>query len=114
MEGWFTDIGGDKLGDCCEVGFLFLFRSGERDQDVKIWGVSSGVTSKFEAGFKGFFFIGSSVDGAPMASIRGSFLVKDTESVSDRCWSFDDKVIVFLVGESPLQGFEIKVNGDKE
>ena len=88
-----------------------MFGSGERDQDVKIWGISSGVTFEFEAGFEGFFFVGSSINGAPTALIWGSFLVKNSESVSDRGWSFKDEIVFLFVGKSHCKALKLKSMG---
>ena len=79
-------MGRDELGDCCKIDLLFL-RSG--DDDIWVWGVCSSFTSKFEVGVWGFIFVGGSVKWSPTASVLGSLFVKDTESVSDRGWSFD-------------------------
>ena len=95
-------MGWDELGKGCKLRFFFLGISTMGDRDVWIWGVSSSVTSKFECGFRVFFFIWSSVKGSPTTSIWGSFFVKDAESTLDRCRSFEDIMFVFCVGKSPL------------
>ena len=96
------------MGKGCKFGFLFIGVLIGRDQDVRIWGVSSCVTSKFEVGFKGLVLIQGAVKWSPTASIWGSFFVKDVEFVSNRGWSFEDELVVFLVGTSPLQGFKLE------
>ena len=95
-------MGRDELGKGCKFRFFFLGISIEGDRDVWIWGVSSSVTSKFERGFRVFFFVWSSVKGSPAASIWGSFLVKDAESTLDGCRSFKDVMFFFCVSKSPL------------
>ena len=37
-----------------------------------------------------------------MALVLGSFFVKDAESVSDRCWSFEYKLVFLSVDTPPL------------
>ena len=37
-----------------------------------------------------------------MTLIWGSFFIEDTESISERCRSFKDEMVIFFVGESPL------------
>ena len=102
LDGWFTDVGGDELGDSCESGFFFLGDSTKGDCDIWVWGVSSSVASKFECGVKVFFFVWSSVKGSPTASIWGSFFVVNAKSTLDGCRSFKDVVLFFCVSESPL------------
>ena len=72
-------MGGDELGDCCDAVFFFL-RSG--DDDVRVWGVSSSFTSKFELRVRYFIFFLGSIDRSPLASVLGSFFVKYAKSVS--------------------------------
>ena len=95
-------MGGDELGDSCELKFLFLGGSTEGDCNVWVWGVSSSIASKFECGVRVFFFVRGSVNGSPTASIWGSFFVVNAESTLDRCRSFEDIVFFFCVSESPL------------
>ena len=102
-------MGWDKLSDCGDGCFFFL-RFG--DDNVRVGGVSSSFASKFEVWVWHFFFAGSSIYGSPMASVLGSFFIKDTKSVSGGCWSFKDESVLFLVGAPPLQVFEIEVNWD--
>ena len=100
--GRFTDMGRDKLGKGCKFRFFFLGVSIEGDCDVWVWGIPSCVTSKFEVSSRGVFFVWSPVKGAPLASIWGSFFIKDMESISDRCRSFEDEMVIFFMGKSPL------------
>ena len=95
-------MGGDELGNSCEFGFFFLGVSAKGDCNVWIWGVSSSVASKFECGVRVFFFVWSSVNGPPVASIWGSFFVKNVESTLDGCRSFKDVMVFFCVSKSPL------------
>ena len=83
-------MGRDELGDSCEFGLFFLGSSTEGDCDVWVWGIFSSITSKFERGVRVFFFVQSSVNGSPAASVWGSFFVVDAESTLDRCRSFED------------------------
>ena len=92
-------MSGDKLGDGGEVDFFFL---GSWDNDVGVWGVSSSFASKFEDWVRCFFFIGSAIYRSPMASVLGSFFIKNMKSVSDRCWSFDYESVFFDMSAPPL------------
>ena len=92
-------MGGDKLGDCCDTVFFFL-RSG--DDNVRVWGVSSSFASKFEGRVWLLFFVRGSVGGPPAASVLGSFFVKDAKTVSNWCWSFDDKSVLLGMRTPPL------------
>ena len=95
-------MGRDELGEGCKFRFFFLGISIEGDRDIWIWGVSSSVTSKFECGFRVFFFIWSSIKGSPTTLIWGSFFIKDAKSTLDGCQSFEDVVFFFWVSKSPL------------
>ena len=99
MDGQFTDVRGDELGEGGDVNF-FILRSG--DDDVRVWGVSSSFTSKFELGIWYFFFIWGSVNRSPAASVLGSFFVKYVKSISGRCRSFKYKLVFLLMGAPPL------------
>ena len=109
MDGWFVNEGWDELGDCGNSVFFFL---GLRDDDVGVWGVSSSFASEFELRIWGFVFVLGSVKRSPLASVLGSFFVKNTKSVSDWCWSFDYQLVFLLVSTPPLQVFEVEVNCD--
>ena len=104
-------MGRDELGEGGNVNLFFL-RSG--DDNVRVWGVSSSVTSKFEVGLWCFVLIRGSVKRSPMTSVLCPFIVKDAESVSDGCWSFDYKFVLLYVGTSPLQAFEVEVNWNQD
>ena len=97
------------MGDCFDSAFFFL---GLGDDDVGIWGVSSSFASKFELSMKGFIFVRSPVKRSPLASIWGSFFIKDAKSVSYWCWSFNHKFVFLLMGTPPLQMFKVEVDGD--
>ena len=97
------------MGDCCDSVFFFL---GLRDDNIRVWGVSSSFTSEFELRIWGFVFIRRSVKRSPLASVLGSFFVKYAKSVSCWCQSFDDKLVFLLMGTPPLQMLEIKINRD--
>ena len=99
----------DELGNCGDGDFFFL---GFGDDNVGIWGVCSSFTSKFEFRVWLFVFVRGSVYGSPTASVLGSFFIKNAKSVSDRCWSFEDKLVLLLIGAPPLQVFEVEVNGN--
>ena len=88
-------MGWDELSDCSDGCFFFL-RFG--DDNVGVRGVSSSFTSKFELRVWYFFFVRSSVDGSPTASVLGSFFVKYVKSISCWCQSFDYKFVSFLMG----------------
>ena len=92
-------MGWDKLGDGSEVDFFFL---GPGDNNVGVGGVSSSFASKFEYWVWCFFFVGSSVYRSPMASVLGSFFVKNTKSISDRCWSFNYESVLLEMSAPPL------------
>ena len=102
-------MGGDKLGDCRDAVFFFL-RSG--DDDVRVWGVSSSFTSKFELSVWYFVVILGSVNRSPLTSVLSSFFVKYAKSVSCWCWSFDYKLVFLLMSTPPLQMFEVEINRD--
>ena len=99
----------DELGDCGD-GVFFLLGFG--DDNIRVGGVSASFTSKLEFGVWLLFFVGGSVYGSPTASVLGSFFVKDAKSVSDGCWSFEDKSVLLLMGTLPLQVFKVEVDGD--
>ena len=99
------------MGDCCDFVFFFL---GLRDDDIGIWGVDSSFASEFELRIQGFVFIGSSVEGSPLASVWGSFFVKYAKSVSYWCRSFNHKFVFLWMGTPPLQMFKIEVDGNKD
>ena len=109
MDGWFVNEGWDELGDCGDTVFFFL-RFG--DDDVGIWGVSSSFASKFELGIWCFVFVQGSVNWSPLASILGSFFVKNAKSVSGWCWSFNYKLVFLRMSTPPLQVFEVEVDCD--
>ena len=92
-------MGGDELSKSGNIDLFFL-RS--RDNDVGVWGVSSIITSEFEVSIWGFIFVRGSVEGSPTASVLHSFFIKDSESVSDRCWSFEYKFVLFMMSTPPL------------
>ena len=100
-------MGGDKLGDCCNVVFFFL---GLGDDDVRIWGVCSSFASKFELGVWCFVFVWGSVNRSPLASVLGSLFVKYAKSVSGWCGSFDYKFVFLLMSTPPLQVLKIEVD----
>ena len=102
-------MGGDELGNCGDGVFFFC---GFRDDNVGIGGVSASFTSKFERRVWVFFFIRGSIYRSPTASVLGSFFVKNMESVSDWCWSFEGKSVLLLKGTPPLQMFEVEIDRD--
>ena len=102
-------MGWDKLGNCGNGVFFFL---GFRDDNIGVGGVSTSFASKLESGVWLLFFVRGSVYRSPMASVLGSFFVKYAKSVSDGCWSFDDKLVLLFMGTPPLQAFEVEVDGD--
>ena len=99
MDGWFANVGGDKLGDCRNSVFFFWV---VRDDDVWIWGVSSSFASEFELRIWGFVFVWRSVKRSPLASVLGSFFVKYAKSVSCWCQSFNYKFVSLFMGTPPL------------
>ena len=102
-------MGWDELGDCGDGVFFFL---GFGDDNIGVRGVSASFTSKLESGVWLFFFVWGPVYRSPTASVLGSFFIKYAKSVSDGCWSFEDKLVLLLIGTPPLQIFEAKVDGD--
>ena len=106
---WFANVGGDKLGDCCNVSFFFL---GLGDDDVGVWGVPSSFASEFKLGIWDFVFILGSVNGSPLASVLGSFFIKYAKSVSCWCWSFDNEFVLLHESATPLQMFEVEIDQD--
>ena len=90
---------GDELGDCGDGVFFFL---GLGDDDVRVGGVSASFASKLEFRVWLFFFVRSSVYRSPTASVLGSFFVKNAKTVSDWCWSFEDELVLLLIGTPPL------------
>ena len=69
------------------------------------------VTPKSEwFGSSSFFFFRFSIDGTPLASIN-SFVVVDSETQRDWCWSIDANFVSFLTCNSPLDVTEVEVNG---
>ena len=80
------------MGDCGDLVFFFWEL---RDDNVRVWGVSSSFTSEFELRVRGFVFVWGSVKRSPLASVLGSFFVKYAKSIAYWCWSFDYK-FVFL------------------
>ena len=90
------------MGDSRKFEFVFWGGSIKGDCDVWVWGVSSCVASEFEYGARVFFFVWSSVNGSPAASIGSSFFIKDTKSTLDRCGPFEDVMFFFHIGNSPL------------
>ena len=102
-------MGRDELGDCSDGVFFFL---GFGDDNVGVRGVSASFASKLEFRVWLFFFVRGSVYGSPMASVLGSFFIKNMKSVSGWCWSFEDESVLLLMGTPPLQVFEVEVDGD--
>ena len=92
-------MGRDELGDCSD-GVLFFLGLG--DDNVGVGGVSASFASKLKFRVWLLFFIRGSVYRSPTASVLGSFFVKDAKSVSDGCWSFEDKLVLLLMGTPPL------------
>ena len=92
----------------CE--FCFVVR---RDIFVSVfWGVVFLVVTPKSEWFGGgsFLFFGFSVDGTPLASVN-SFVIVDSETQRDWCWSIDANLVSFLTCNSPLDVTEVEVNG---
>ena len=109
LDGWFANVGGDELSKSGNIDLFFL-RS--RDDNVRVWGVSSSIASESEVSVWCFFFVRGSIKRSPTAPVLHSFFVKDTEPVSCRCWSFKYKFVLFLMSTPPLQVLEVEVNWD--
>ena len=92
-------MSGDELSDGGEVDFFFL---GFGDNNVGVWGVCSSFASEFEYRVWCFIFVLCSIYWSPAASVLGSFLVKDMESISGGCWSFKYKLVFLDMGAPPL------------
>ena len=103
-------MGRDELGDSGNGVFFFL-RFG--DDNTRVRGVSSSFTSKFELCVRYFFFVRGSVYRSPMASVLGSFFVKNVKAVSDRGRSFKYESVFLDMSAPPLQVFEVEVDGDQ-
>ena len=104
-------MGQDKLGDCGKGVFFFL-RFG--DDNIGVGGVSSSFASKFELWVWSFLFVRNSVYRSPMASVLGSFFVKNTKSISGRRGSFKHKSVFLGMSTPPLQVLEVEVNWDQD
>ena len=108
----FVDVGRDKLSQLSkELFFSFRFVC---NGDLEIWICSvSIVTSKLKLGGCCFFWNGSTISGAPLASFN-SFFIVDVKSQFDWGRSADvDSSLYCRSGCSPLDHIKIKFDGDQ-
>ena len=91
---WFIEVGGANRCEICDgkVQFFCLINGGNRDV---FWFWFRGifiVTSKSKT--DSFFWVRGSINWSPLASVPGSFFSIDSESMVDRSWSVNFKLVV--------------------